>query len=117
MQSFFLTVTFVKGGAGMSVCFLLFYAVNPVYAVTAKVFAGKNIRQIWSIPVFAAVLFLAGTWIFYSAGYSFLQDILFCKRNFFLISFVYLYFLRYKISWIKNHSMQGTAGGVSIVIS
>ena len=63
-----LAVTFVKGDAGMAVCFLLFYAVNPLYSVLIGAFAGKDIRPLWSLPVILAVLFLIGTWIFFDMG-------------------------------------------------
>lgn len=61
-------VTFVRGDAGMAVCFLLFYAVNPVYMVFAGIYAGKNGRKLWSLPVVAAGLFLLGTGAFFSMG-------------------------------------------------
>ena len=61
-------VTFVNGDAGMVVCFLLFFAVNPIYSVIIGVFAGKDIRHLWSLPVISAVLFLIGTWIFFDMG-------------------------------------------------
>ena len=60
-----LAITFVKGDAGMAVSLLLFFAVNPLYSVIVGVFAGKNIRHLWSLPVISAVLFLIGTWIFF----------------------------------------------------
>ncbi len=63
-----LAVTFVKGDAGMAVCFLLFFAVNPLYSVLIGAFAGKDIRHLWSLPVISAVLFLIGTWIFFDMG-------------------------------------------------
>lgn len=63
-----LAVTFIKGDAGMAVCFLLFYAVNPVCSVTVGASAGKDIRRLWSLPVISAALFLAAAWIFFSAG-------------------------------------------------
>ena len=63
-----LAVTFVKGDAGMAVCFLLFFAVNPLYSVIIGAFAGKDIRHLWSLPVISAVLFLIGTWIFFDMG-------------------------------------------------
>ena len=63
-----LAVTFVKGDAGMAVCFLLFFAVNPLYSVIIGAFAGKNIRHLWSLPVISAALFLIGTWIFFDMG-------------------------------------------------
>ena len=63
-----LAVTFVKGDAGMAVCFLLFFAVNPIYCVIAGTFAGKDMRQLWSLPLVSAALFLVGTWIFFDMG-------------------------------------------------
>ena len=63
-----LAVTFVKGDAGMAVCLLLFFAVNPFYSVIIGTFAGKNIRHLWSLPVISVVLFLIGTWIFFDMG-------------------------------------------------
>ena len=63
-----LAVTFVKGDAGMAACFLLFFAVNPVYSVIIGAYAGKDIRHLWSLPVISATLFLTGTWIFFDMG-------------------------------------------------
>ncbi len=63
-----LAVTFVKGDAGMAVCFLLFFAVNPLYSMIIGAVAGKDIRHLWSLPPVSAVLFLIGTWIFFDMG-------------------------------------------------
>ena len=63
-----LAVTFVKGVDGMAVCFLLFYAVNPIYSVIIGAIAGKNVRCLWSLPVISSLLFLVGTWIFFEMG-------------------------------------------------
>lgn len=63
-----LSVTFVKGDAGMAACFVLFFAVNPIYSVAIGVFAGKDVKHLWSLPVISAVLFLIGTWIFFDMG-------------------------------------------------
>lgn len=64
------TVTWIKGDAGMAVCFLLFYAVNPVYSLAAGAFAGRSGKRLWSLPVISAMLFLCGTWIFFDPGES-----------------------------------------------
>lgn len=53
------------GSAGMAICFLLFFAVNPLFSAVCGGFAGRNIRQLWALPVITAGLFLAGTWIFF----------------------------------------------------
>ncbi len=63
-----LAVTLVKGDAGMAACFVLFFAVNPIYSVILGVFAGKDVKHLWSLPVISAVLFLIGTWIFFDIG-------------------------------------------------
>ena len=63
-----LAVTLVKGDAGMAVCFLLFFALNPLYSVILGVFAGKDMKHLWSLPIVSAALFLIGTWIFFDMG-------------------------------------------------
>jgi len=62
-----LAVTFA-GSAGMAICFMLFFAINPIYAAVCGVFAGKNIQQLWALPIIAAGLFLAGAWLFFEMG-------------------------------------------------
>ena len=63
-----LIITFVKSDAGMAACFLLFFAVNPIYSVFMGVIAGKNIRNLWSLPFITAILFVSGAWIFFDMG-------------------------------------------------
>ena len=63
-----LAVTLVKGDAGMAVCFLLFFAIYPIYFVVTGIFAGKDMKHLWSLPVISAVLFLIGTWVFFEMG-------------------------------------------------
>ena len=56
------------GSAGMAVCLLLFFAVNPLFSAACGVYAGKNIKRLWFLPVLTAGLFLAGAWIFFDMG-------------------------------------------------
>lgn len=63
-----LAVTFVKGDAGMAVCLLLFFAVDPIYSVMIGAFAGKNRGYLWSLPIISAALFLCGTWLIFDMG-------------------------------------------------
>ena len=63
-----IVVTFVKGDAGMAVCLLLFFAINPIYSVAIGVFSGKDMKHLWSLPIVSAALFLIGTWIFFDMG-------------------------------------------------
>ena len=62
-----IAVTFA-GSAGMAICFLLFFAINPLYAAVCGAFAGKFIKQLWLLPIITAGLFLAGTWFFFEMG-------------------------------------------------
>lgn len=62
-----LAVTFA-GTSGMAICFLLFFAVNPVFCAVCGFFAGKQIRQLWMLPLIVAILFLAGAWLFFDMG-------------------------------------------------
>ena len=41
-----LAVSFVKDDAGMAVCFILFFAINPIYSVILGVFAGKKYKKV-----------------------------------------------------------------------
>lgn len=63
-----LAVTFVKGDGGMAACFLLFFAVNPIYSLVIGFFSGKDMRHLWSLPVISAALFVVGTWVFFDMG-------------------------------------------------
>ncbi len=65
-----LAVTFVPADAGMAVCLMLFYAVNPIYSVIIGTFAGKDMRRLFALPIISALLFLAGIWIFFGRDES-----------------------------------------------
>lgn len=63
-----LAVAFVKGDNAMAVCFILFYVVNPIHSIIAGIYAGKDSRDLWGIPLISAILFLIGTWISFGMG-------------------------------------------------
>jgi len=63
-----LAITFVNGDAGMAVCFVLFFAINPIYSTIVGIFAGRNIKNLWGVPIISTVLFLLGSWIFFDIG-------------------------------------------------
>ena len=56
------------GSAGMAICFILFFAVNPMFSVVCGVSAGKDIKRLWSLPIIVAMLFLVGVWMFFELG-------------------------------------------------
>ena len=61
-------VTFIKGDGGMAVCFILFFAVNPIYAICSGAYAGKNIKIFWTLPIITALFFLLGAWLSFNMG-------------------------------------------------
>ena len=63
-----LAVAFVKGDAGMAVCFLLFYTINPIYSVIIGAVAGKDIKHLCNLPFISSILYLFGVWIFFDMG-------------------------------------------------
>ena len=65
-----LAVTFVKSDAGMAVCFLLFFAVDPIFSVIVGAHAGNDAKARWFWPLLPAGFFLVGTWMFFDPGGS-----------------------------------------------
>ena len=61
-----LAVTLVKGDGGMAICFLLFFAVNPITAILLGIFSGGTIRAAWFYPLLFAALFLLGAWVIFA---------------------------------------------------
>lgn len=76
-----LAVTFIKNDDGMAVCFILFFALNPIYAIFAGVYAGKDIKRLWGLPIIVALFFWVGTWLFFGMG----------EMAFILYALVYLF--------------------------
>ncbi len=62
-----LTVTFAEKG-GMAVSLLLFFGLNPLFSAVCGAFAGKNIKQLWPLPIITATLFIVGAWLFFELG-------------------------------------------------
>lgn len=65
-----LAVTFVKSDAGMAVSLFLFFVLNPIYAICAGAYAGRDVKRFWVLPVITALFFLAGAWWFFELGES-----------------------------------------------
>jgi hypothetical protein len=56
-----LLIAFVKhSDAGMAICFLLFFVINPLYALFVGAFAGNHIKVLWSQPILSSLLFFLG---------------------------------------------------------
>lgn len=76
-----LAVTFIKGDGGMAACLVLFFALNPIYAVFTRIYAGRDIKRLWALPTITALFFLAGSWLFFDMG----------EKAFVLYASVYLF--------------------------
>lgn len=63
-----LTVKLVRSDAAMAVCFIMFFAVNPVFSALLGIFAVNEFPKMLSLPIFNALCFLASSWIFFDMG-------------------------------------------------
>ena len=61
----FCVARYVPADAGMALCMILFFIVNPVYSAILGFRCGRNIRQMWNLPLVSCVAFLAGVWLFF----------------------------------------------------
>ena len=51
--------------AGMALCMLLFFVVNPAYSIVLGMRCGRDLRNMWYLPLVSSVTFLVGTWMFF----------------------------------------------------
>lgn len=61
----FCVARYVPADAGMASCMILFFIVNPVYSAILGFQCGRNLHQMWNLPLASSVAFLAGTWLFF----------------------------------------------------
>ncbi|MDE6177716.1 MAG: hypothetical protein K2F86_00935 [Duncaniella sp.] len=59
------TAAFAPENAGMALCMMLFYVVNPIYSAILGYRCGKDIRRMRYLPPVSATTFLAGSWLFF----------------------------------------------------
>ena len=63
-----LAVTLVKGDGGLAVSLLLFFTVDPLYALLTGFSAGRDLKSRWFLPLATAALFLLGAWLVFEPG-------------------------------------------------
>ena len=61
-------ILFVDSNDAMPLIYALFFVLNPVFSAIGGYAAGKNIRQLWWIPLMISEFFLVGAWGFFSMG-------------------------------------------------
>jgi hypothetical protein len=54
------------GMDGMGLCFLLFLAINPTFSFVSGIFAGREIRRLWPLPLITSGLFIVGATILFA---------------------------------------------------
>ena len=62
------TVLFAPPEAAMGLCILLFYMLAPAFSIAAGIFAGRNIRSLWCLPMLPSIFFILGTWLCFEMG-------------------------------------------------
>lgn len=65
---YLLNALFVPREARMFVTILLFFAAGPVCAIAGGVWAGRNCRSLWGMPLITCGMYLAGVWSFLDLG-------------------------------------------------
>lgn len=63
----FIVARLASADSGMLFCMMLFLIINPLFSITLGVKCGSNIRQMWSLPLILAVVFIVGTWLSFDA--------------------------------------------------
>lgn len=58
-----LVIMFVRLDMVMPMGILLLFGVNPIYCAAVGIFAGKQVKPMWILPVGTAVIFLLGIWL------------------------------------------------------
>ncbi len=53
----------VRSDAGMAVCFILFFAVDPLFSIYVGIIAGKSLNESWYMPVIPVVIFVLSSWV------------------------------------------------------
>lgn len=61
----FCAAQFAPADAGMALCMILFFIVNPIYSAVLGYRCGSNVRLMWNLPLVSSVAFLAGTLLFF----------------------------------------------------
>lgn len=80
-----LAVILVPSDAGMIATMFLLFTANPIYSIIVGVFAGKNIKTLWWLPIVTIIIFSAGAWIFFEMG---APELLFYAGCYLLISII-----------------------------
>lgn len=71
---------FGSADSGMALAIIFLFLIAPAWSLIAGIFAGRDLRRLWPLPLISAALFLCGMWLG-TASFS---------TDFFLYAVVYL---------------------------
>ena len=63
-----LAVTFVPAVSGMAALLAMFFCIDPLCSLLVGAAAGRDVKNMWVLPLAAALLFVAGAWCFLDFG-------------------------------------------------
>lgn len=58
----------IKSIPQMFMLFALIFGVNPVFALGAGIYAGKDVEKLWAVPMIVGFVFLLSMWILFGFG-------------------------------------------------
>lgn len=61
-------VTFAPGDAGMAICFVLFFGLNPMCSMFVGIWSGMEVKARWYLPIVNAAAFLLSAWLLFDRG-------------------------------------------------
>ena len=58
------------GSSGMALCYIMFFAVNPIFFIAEGIAAGNCIKKYWFMPLDSALIYILSMWIVFDMGES-----------------------------------------------
>lgn len=65
-------ILFTPADTGMTLCMILFLAINPVFFLGLGIYAGEQVQEIWFVPLIAAGIYLVLSWLMFGLVAAFL---------------------------------------------
>ena len=59
------SVKIIPEDFGMITVLRLFFVINPIYSIISGIFSGRHLKQMWTLPIISALMFLFGAWLFF----------------------------------------------------
>ena len=56
------------GQNGMALCFIMFFAINPIFFLVEGIVSGKEIKKYWFMPLVSALIYLLSMWVVFDMG-------------------------------------------------